>query len=333
MSVTDQNPVNKVRLRPTTYSIAVYIVALFILAEIVMLGGIFWFRQTKVQLETTAAPVMNKLPTLNTTAPDVTIPNLPKPDINGRINVVPQNEKITKEVTQLNSDAQKFRQNGDFSLAESALNQAVELDPENPQTLTNLAMLQEAVGDNDKALVTWKKIISLGNSAEKTIQLARERANILQQGIVLAEEAKERELSMLTLKRQIIIDSVKTTPENFSADTAVITRDITIKKANNNISVDPGKMKIQLLFCNQLADGRIVTAKIETNFVGANADWADSNPEILHAVYTASKDPETGKKTPMGYLVRVYYNNELQDEKAEPRQLLKIFAATPQKAN
>ena len=330
MSVPQPNPVHKKRLRPKTYSIAVYIVALFIIAEIVMLGVILWFRQSKVELETSAIPVIST-PKLNTNAPDVNIPNLPKPEIDGRLNVVPQNEQIIREVVRLNADALKFRQNGDFSLAETALNEALVLDPNHPQTLTSLAMLQEAMGDSGKALETWRKIISLGNSAEKTIQLARERALILQQGILLAEEAKERELSVLTLKRQITIDQVVTTPENISFDTAEITRDVVIKKNDNNLRIDIGKMKIQFLFCNQLPDGKIVTAKIAANFLDDKADWSNSNTETLRARYLASQNTDHEGSVPFGYLLRIYYNNELQDEKAEPRKLLKLFPVVPQK--
>jgi tetratricopeptide (TPR) repeat protein len=314
-------------MRPKTYSVAVYLVALFIVAEIVMLGGIWWFRQSKVKLETVApAPPANaNTPSLNTKAPEVPIPNLPKPEIDGRLNVVPQNEKIVREVGRLNVDAQNFRQNGDFSLAETALNQALELDPNNPQTLANMAMLQEAMGNNEKALERWKSIIVLGDSAGKTIQLARERAAIIQQRVVLEQQARQREMSLFLLKRQIVIADVTAVPQTVTDSTPEVQVNFAIKRADAKLRIDPNKMRIQLYVYDRLADGRFIPAKsIEADFVEQPADWSKRDTEILHARYVLSQDAG-GKRIPYGYLLRVYYNNELQDERADPIELLKIF--------
>jgi tetratricopeptide (TPR) repeat protein len=314
-------------MRPKTYSVAVYLVALFVLAEIIMLGGILWFRQSKVKLDIIAPPPPVNTPALNTKAPEVPIPNLPKPEIDGRLNVVPQNEKIIREVNQLNIDAQNFRQNGDFSLAETALNQALELDPNNPQTLANMAMLQEAMGNNEKALDRWKSVIMLGDNAGKTIQLARERASIIQQRVILEQQAKQREISLLTLKRQIVIADVAATPPAVTATTSAVQVKFAIKRADDKLRVDPEKMRIQLFFYDQYADGHFVPAKnLEADFASQPPDWVKSDTEILQARYVLNKD-ENGKTIPYGYLLRVYYNNELQDERAEPVDLLKIFPA------
>jgi tetratricopeptide (TPR) repeat protein len=311
-------------MRPKTYSVAVYLVALFIVAEIVMLGGIWWFRQSKVKLETVAPtpPVNANTPSLNIKAPEAPIPNLPKPEIDGRLNVVSQNEKIVREVGRLNVDAQNFRQNGDFSLAETALNQAIELDPGSPQTLANMAMLQEAMGNNEKALEYWKGITALGVSAGKTIQLARERAVIIQQRVVLEQQARQREMSLFLLKRQIVIADVNATVTDSTPEVQV---DFAIKRADAKLRIDPKKMLIQLYFYDQLANGRFIPAKsIDASFVEQPADWSKRGTEILRARYVLSQGAG-GKFIPYGYLLRVYYNDELQDERANPVALLKIF--------
>jgi len=41
----------------------------------------------------------------------------------------------------------------------------------------------------------------------------------------------------------------------------------------------------------------------------------------------ASPAPETGTRKYLGYIVRVYYNDQLQDKRAEPTRLLTLFPA------
>jgi hypothetical protein len=58
-------------------------------------------------------------------------------------------------------------------------------------------------------------------------------------------------------------------------------------------------------------------------------NWNDSDIEILEVDYAAStpnpkqKHPENRKY--FGYIVRVYYKNELQDMRADPLKLLKQY--------
>jgi tetratricopeptide (TPR) repeat protein len=313
--------------------VAVYLVILFVLAEIAMLGVILWFRQSKVKLETIAPPPPVSAPALNTKAPEVPVPNLPKPEIGGRLNVVPQNEQIVREVEQLNADARNFRQNGDFSLAETALNQALELDPNHPRTLANMAMLQEAMGNNEKALERWKNIIALGAGAGKTVQLARERAAIIQQRVTLERLAKQREMSLFTLKRQLVIVSATATPAVVRDDTPEVRVDFAIKRADAKLRVDIGRMKIQLYFYDQYPDGRLVPAKKLAAAFVKDPDWVQADTEILRARYELNQDA-SGRRLHYGYLLRIYYNNELQDERAEPVELLKIFpSGNPQQVD
>jgi tetratricopeptide (TPR) repeat protein len=299
------------------------LVALFIVAEIVMLGVILWFRQTKVKLETTAPLPPAAVPALNTQAPEAPIPNLPKPEIAGRLNVVPPGEHFVRVVAQLNADAQNFRQNGDFSLAETALRQGLELDPAQPQTLANMAMLQEALGRNEKALEYWKSIIGRREAGARILQLARDRAALLQQRVQLEQQARQREMSLLALKRQIVIAGVKPAPPSATGQADVAQVDFTIRREDRQLQIDPGKMRIQLFFYDQLGEGRFAPArKLEAAFV-EEPDWRDGDAEVLRARYPLSRDGD--RTIPYGYLLRVYYNNELQDECASPAELLRIF--------
>src|SRR5207244_770600 len=98
-------------------------------------------------------------------------------------------------------------------------------------------------------------------------------------------------------------------------------------------------------------------ADVSYEWLTPNHDWADSNSETLAVTYIrpkskaksaesdlaaaaaavnpakkgkpmkASPPPEAGSRKYLGYVVRVYYNDQLQDKRAEPTKLLTLFPA------
>ncbi|MDR1190388.1 MAG: hypothetical protein LBK60_01820 [Verrucomicrobiales bacterium] len=321
------NPHSKKRLRPWVYGVAVWLVVLFVLAEALMLGGSIWFRNSKVQLDTVAPHPPAAVPDVNTKSPEMPIPNLPKPEIPGRLSVAPLNEKIIREVRQLNNDAQEWRRRGEFSQAESALNQARELDPHNPLTLTNLAQLLEAMGDDARALEHWKNIIQLGAAAGQAGQLARERAVIIQQRLAVEQQARQRELARAALRRRMVIDQVLTVPAAVTNQTPEVQVNFAIRRADPKLSVNPSRMRVQLFFYDRLPDNRLTPARsLDARWVGTPADWSKSDIEVLRVNYPLARD-EAGGRLRYGYLLRLYYDGELQDERAEPAELLRVFPA------
>jgi hypothetical protein len=62
-------------------------------------------------------------------------------------------------------------------------------------------------------------------------------------------------------------------------------------------------------------------------------DWSGSGEETLDVVYhlpalSAAEIQQHGRRTYYGYMLRLYYNNKLQDVAAEPRDLLE-FGSSP----
>ncbi len=51
------------------------------------------------------------------------------------------------------------------------------------------------------------------------------------------------------------------------------------------------------------------------------------NPAKKGKPVKASPPPEAGSRKYLGYIVRVYYNDQLQDKRAEPTKLLTLFPA------
>jgi hypothetical protein len=98
----------------------------------------------------------------------------------------------------------------------------------------------------------------------------------------------------------------------------------------------------------------LTDADVNYEWITPNHDWAQSNPEVLAVTYLRAKnkalsqeaalsavagsiqpgrktkapkapDMEAGRRKYLGYIVRVYYNDKLQAQRAEPTKLLTLF--------
>jgi hypothetical protein len=130
-------------------------------------------------------------------------------------------------------------------------------------------------------------------------------------------------------------------------------------KVRPNTLIDHTKVKIQVYFYDTVDNNKVALTDAEVSYewLTPNHDWKGANPEILAVSYVRLKNgaissdaalseaaaavtpPAAGKKgaTPKkaadsanrkyaGYQVRVYYNEQLQDVRAEPTKLLNLFA-------
>jgi tetratricopeptide (TPR) repeat protein len=309
--------------------VAVYVVGLFIFLEIVLLGFIFWFRQTVV--ETEAPELINNTIAIHSPASkdEDIVPYLPTPEMEGRIPLGKGSEQAAK-ISKLNEEALKFRRSGDFVLAETALKDALALDSNHPTTLTNLAMLEEARGNSAKALALWRNILALKPTPEGILQLAQKRAQLIEDRVRLEEDARQREQQLLNLKRKIILAEVKSTPDPLPAQSTEIQKDFILKLNGIKAPLDSSKLRIQLFFYDMIGDNRLAPAtKIEAKFLNSTPDWSKDDTEILHARYFPAPDkPGSEKRKYYGYVLRVFYDGELQEEQASPMGLLRLFPQT-----
>jgi len=133
---------------------------------------------------------------------------------------------------------------------------------------------------------------------------------------------------------------------------------IAVKKRPSAV-IDHTKVKIQVFFYDTVGDNdiKLTDADVSYEWLTPNHDWVDSNSETLAVTYIrpkskaksaesdlaaaaaavnpakkgkplkASPPPEAGSRKYLGYIVRVYYNDQLQDKRAEPTKLLTLFPA------
>ena len=130
-------------------------------------------------------------------------------------------------------------------------------------------------------------------------------------------------------------------------------------KVRANTLIDHTKVKIQVYFYDTVENNKVALTDAEVSYewLTPNHDWKGTNPEILAVSYvrlkqsaispdaalseaaanvtpplgnrkasTAKKPAAAGTRKYAGYQVRVYYNDQLQDVRAEPTKLLNLFA-------
>lgn len=158
-----------------------------------------------------------------------------------------------------------------------------------------------------------------------------------------------------------IVEATPTDNPDLDAETNITLR-IGVK-ARPNTPIDHTKVKIQVFFYDTLDNKDVVLtdADVSYEWVTSQHDWKGTNPEILAVTYLRSRNkgvspdvalsaaaanvnPSSRKKTNgkkasesaakdgadvhrkyLGYIVRVYYNDQLQSVRADPTKLLNLF--------
>ena len=105
-------------------------------------------------------------------------------------------------------------------------------------------------------------------------------------------------------------------------------------KRRADAKIDVSGVVIQVFFYDKLGDDSVVrtNANVSSHWATLPADWSQDDIEILEVDYTQAP-PEPGKieegRHYFGYDVRIYYNKALQDQAADPPDLMKKDPAPP----
>ena len=71
------------------------------------------------------------------------------------------------------------------------------------------------------------------------------------------------------------------------------------------------------------------TTKVTYDWLTVPVDWREDGVEVLKVQYAQKPEPSGEKPATerkyLGYIIRIYYENELQDVIAEPVKLLHLF--------
>ena len=90
-------------------------------------------------------------------------------------------------------------------------------------------------------------------------------------------------------------------------------------------------VRIKVDFYDLTKDNRLkpTNARVSYNWLSSGRDWTDPTPKFLAATYVRprSKLPSPEERRFGGFVVRVYFDGQLQDARAVPQELLTMFPA------
>jgi tetratricopeptide (TPR) repeat protein len=272
-------------------------------------------------------------------------------------------------VDQLLREGIELRDRGDTTNAIDRLHEALEGEPNNATVLAETAKTYDLMQLYDRANEVWRKLQEMGPSAGAAYELADRRLKLgvatpgaTESGSAgsSADAAPHNDIGGNKEGSVMGISEVKTTETPDPDAEKNLALQIGIKKQPGT-TIDHNKVKIFVKFYDTVGDKDIKLTDADVNYewLTAKHDWTDTNPEVLSVRYlrtkTAGASSESslseaaaavrpgqkgrGKGSPansgqrkyLGYIIQVYYDDELQAVQAEPSQLLQHFP--PSKSN
>ncbi len=268
---------------------------------------------------------------------------------------------VSQELLQV---AKALRLHGDTGNAIAKLQQAAALDPDSAEILAELAMTYEAMQLFDRSNETWRKVKDLGVEAGPLGELAelKLRMGVPVQGIPGStgrsptDDAAPNDATSIPDGSAFGIAQVTQTMVNDPEAINKLVLRVGVKKRPNT-PIDYTKVKIQVFFYDVVNDDQVLltNADVSYEWITPGHNWADTDTEVLDVTYLRAKkrypvpgaalgpvpdsvekatraqkgapadDSDTAPRQYLGYIVRVYYQEQLQAVRADPTRLLNLF--------
>jgi len=266
-------------------------------------------------------------------------------------------------VNQLLREGKEFRERGDTTNALARFQEALDTEPDNTGVLQETAQTYESMQMFDRANDVWRRIKQISPSDSATYALADRRLKVgvpappsVEPGGGAAESdvTSSKDVGGNTEGPIMGISDVKTNQTSDPEVETNLTLEIGIKKQPGAV-IDHNKVKILVFLYDVVNDKdiKLTDADVSNEWLTSKHDWSDTNPEVLLVRYVRAKtggalsesslseaaakvkpgqksrgskgsaDPTQRKY--LGYIVRVYYGDDLQAVQAEPSRLLQQF--------
>jgi hypothetical protein len=236
--------------------------------------------------------------------------------------VLPAGRDIkSQQVRDMVDAARAVRRGGDMQAALESLRAADLLENGHPEILSELAMTYEAMGLGEKSDGEWRKVLAQGEAgAGGYFALAK------------AKLAGREDMPKTPERNPVRIGSCQIIPDKTVTKGQRLALRVPIIAAPG-IEVDPTQMDIHVYFFDKVGvqGDRIEPSKADApaqNWASAPVDWKDEGrEELLDVIYNMPElRPEevrdVGRRVFHGYVVKLFYQNRLMGEQAEPRSLL-----------
>lgn len=322
------------RIRPTTYTVATYILAVVLVMEVVMVFSVFWLRSMVVpvnfQVPKSHGPVAVKAPAVQPAAP----PDVPNLAVSGRrtLLALPDANDRQTQIGNLLGEAHTLRSQNHVREAIGVLVQAEDLDPRNPDVLQGLAEYYYLLDDPVRSKIYWRRLLDLGPQVGKAYSLAHDHVYELNNG---PDSDPLRAESILS--REIYIVSVEKTPVDTQAGTPMFKLKVVLAKKDPNMTdFDQKKLQPYVIFYQNTGDpGAAPTAAtlkpdLRPHRGGFENLLLFQNKRTQESLTIEYSLPVPGTPGPdgkpmgeyYGFVIGIYYDKTLQDVRSEPSDLI-----------
>ena len=340
-----------------SFHIGLSLIVILALAEVFATTSYYVgrIRASRVSAQSVATTVTRAPQALPTAAPAVAQPAI------SPAAAVPAPSQ--SHVDQLLRDGIESRDRGDTTTALARFDEALDGEPNNTAVLEEIAKTYESMQLLDRANETWRRIQEMGPSAGPAYELADRRLKLGVPSPPTAESTMAGPSAAVAAPKDVGgnregsvmgISEVKTAETPDPDAEKNMTLQVGIKK-QPGATVDHTKVKILVEFYDTVGDKDIKLTNADVNYewLTPKHDWTETNPEVLAVRYvrakTAGISPESslseaaasvrpgqksrgkssaldgGKRKYLGYIIRIYYNDDLQAVQAEPSRLLQHF--------
>lgn len=231
-------------------------------------------------------------------------------------------------VISLLNAATELRASGNMHAALRTLQTAESKLPDHPRILSEIAGTYSQLGLGDKASSYWEKVYRLGE--------VRAGAYFDMADMVL----KGKQLEPSSSKDSLL--SIADVAEVRDPQVTVGER-ITLRvKIRAKAGTRPrGENMALLVYFYDLVDGKRFlpsTADTSESYISLPYDWLNGESEEIEVTYyqpvfTAEQKRDLGERVYYGYIVELYYQDELQDVVAAPRKLMGLNPSVPPAVN
>jgi tetratricopeptide (TPR) repeat protein len=276
------------------------------------------------------------------------------------------NTPVPSIVDQLLREGKEFRERGDTTNALAHFQEALDGEPDNIGVLQEMAQTYESMQLFDRANDIWRRVKQISASDSATYALADRRLKIGVPAPPAVETGGAPAEGDVPSRKDVggnadgpimgISDvKIKETPDPEAETNLAL--EIGIKKQPGAV-IDHNKVKILVFLYDVVNDKdiKLTDADVSNEWLTTKHDWSDTNPEVLLVRYVraktggalsesslseaaakvrpgqkprGSKGPaDMGQRKYLGYIVRVYYDDDLQAVQAEPSRLLQQFPSS-----
>jgi hypothetical protein len=225
--------------------------------------------------------------------------------------------------------AKQVRGLGDMQGALEVLKRADLQFPASPEVAAETAQCYEQMGLPDKAATLWKQIESMApaRTAGFADLAKRKLTTPAPDAAAMTEETGPKSLSLGAC--QANGDASVTNGEKVVLQIPILRQ--------GNAAIDPAQVDIDVYFFDRVNGEKVAQTIADepvSTWAAAPVDWSGLGEEPLNVTYflpplTPGEIAAHGRRSYHGYVVRLYYQNKLQDVAAEPRDLLDFGASQP----